>query len=83
MTPHFPGATPMPIALLTTDKVESILRDAVAKDCFVEHDKSAGTAKAFCNGDLVFQAIQKGKGGPWICRFVKTEEVSWTGTTTG
>jgi hypothetical protein len=73
----------MSVALLTTNRVLSILRDAVAKGCFVEHDKSAGTAKAFHNGVLVFQALQKGKGGPWISRFVNTEEVSWTGTTTG
>jgi hypothetical protein len=49
----------MPVALLTTDRVLSILRDAVAKGCYVEHDKSAGTAKAHRNGDVVFQALQK------------------------
>jgi hypothetical protein len=73
----------MPVALLTTERVLSILSDAVGKGCYVEHDKSAGTAKAFHDATLVFQALQKGKGGPWICRFVNTEEVSWTGTTTG
>ena len=73
----------MPVALLTTDRVLSILSDAVGKGCFVEHDKSAGTAKAFRNGELVFQALQKGKCGPWICRFLNTESVNWTGTTTG
>jgi hypothetical protein len=73
----------MPVALLTTDTVESILRDAVAKGCYVEHDKSAGTAKAHRDGDLVFQALQKGKGGPWICRFVNTESIKWTGATAG
>jgi len=73
----------MPVALLATDRVESILRDAVSKGCFVEHDKSSGTAKAFHSGDLVFQSLQKGNGGPWICRFVNTEHITWTGTTTG
>ena len=73
----------MPVALLTTDRVESILRDAVSKGCYVEHDKSAGTAKAYHDGDLVFQALQKGKGGPWICRFLNTEHITWTGATTG
>jgi hypothetical protein len=37
----------MPVALLTTDRVLSILRDAVGKGCYVEHDKSSGTAKVF------------------------------------
>jgi hypothetical protein len=73
----------MPVALLTTDRVESILREAVSKGCYVEQDKSAGTAKAQRNGDVVFQAMQKGKGGPWICRFLNTDSIAWTGTTTG
>ena len=73
----------MPVALLITDRVESILRDAVAKGCYIEHDKSSGTAKAFHSGHLVFQALQKGKGGPWICRFVNTDQVTWTGATAG
>ena len=49
---------------LTTNEVESILRDAVDKGCYVEHSKSDGTAKAFHSGDLVFQSIQKGKTDP-------------------
>ena len=71
----------MPVALLTNDKVLSILREAVSKGCYVEHDESAGTAKAYHSGDLIFQSIQKGKGGPWICRFIQTEHVTWSGTT--
>ncbi len=71
----------MAVALSTTNKVESILRDAVDKGCYVEHSKSDGTAKAFHSGDLVFQSIQKGKDGPWICRFVNTEHITWTETT--
>ncbi len=54
----------MAVALLTTKTVESILRDAVDKGCYVEHSKSDGTAKAYHSGDLVFQSIQKGKEGP-------------------
>jgi hypothetical protein len=73
----------MAVALLTTDRVLSILRDAVSKGCFIEHDKRAGTAKAFHDGVLVFQALQKGKGGPWISRFVNSEDITWTGSTTG
>ena len=73
----------MTVALLTTKTVESILRDAVDKGCYVEHSKSDGMAKAYHGGDLVFQSIHKGKDGPWICRFVNTEHITWTGTTTG
>jgi hypothetical protein len=73
----------MPVALLTSDRVLSILCDAVSKGCYIEHDKSGGTAKAYHDGDVVFRALQKGKGGPWICRFVNTEAITWTGATTG
>jgi hypothetical protein len=73
----------MPVSLLTTEKVESILRDAVRKGCYVEHDKVGGTAKAHHSGDVVFQALQKGKGGSWICRFLNTESITWTGSITG
>jgi hypothetical protein len=71
----------MPVALLTNDRALSILHEAVSKGCYVEHDKSAGTAKAFHSGDLVFQALQMGKRGPWICRFLNTESITWTETT--
>ncbi len=71
----------MAVALLTTTEIQSILRDAANKGCYVEHSKSDGTAKAFHSGDLVFQSIQKGKDGPWICRFVNTEDVTWTEAT--
>ena len=73
----------MPVALLTTDRVLSILRDAVTKGCYIEHDKVGGTAKAYHSGDLVFQAMQKGKDGPWICRFLNSDHIAWSGTTTG
>ena len=32
-----------------------------------------GQPKRHHSGDLVFQALQKGKDGPWICRFVNTD----------
>ncbi len=71
----------MAVALLMTEKVLSIFREAASKGCHVEHDETAGTAKAYHGGDLVFQAIQKGKDGPWICRFSDTEHMTWTGAT--
>jgi hypothetical protein len=74
----FFGVRPMAVALLTTERIESILRDAVTKGSYVEHSKADGTAKAFRNFELVFQAIQKGQGGPWICRFTNTEHIAWT-----
>jgi hypothetical protein len=68
----------MAVALLTTDRVLSILRDAVSKGCYIEQNKSAGTAKAYHSGDVVFQALQKGKDATWICRFLNTEHITWT-----
>ena len=71
----------MAVALLTTGEVESVLREAVDKGCYVEHSESDGTARAYPRADIsVFQAIQKGKAGPWICQFVGTERITWTST---
>jgi hypothetical protein len=72
----------MAVALLKTDRVLAILNEAASNGCYIEHDKAAGTAKAYHNGDVVFQALQKGKDGPWICRFLNTESINWTGETT-
>jgi hypothetical protein len=83
MMPLFFGARPMPVALLMTERVLTILCDAGSTGCYVEHDKSAGTAKAYDDENLVFQAIQKGRGGPWICRFVQTEQITWNGAMAG
>jgi hypothetical protein len=68
----------MPVALFSTERVESILRDAVSTGCYIEQSKCDGTAKAYRDGDLVFQALQKGKGEPWICRFINSQHLTWT-----
>jgi hypothetical protein len=73
----------MAVALLKTDKVLAILHEAVSNGCYIEHDKSAGTAKAHHSGALVFEALQKGKDGPWICRFLSAETVVWAEATAG
>ena len=51
----------MPVALLTTEAVESTLRDAVSKGCYIEHDKSGGTAKAYRKWRPGIPSTPKGK----------------------
>ena len=64
-------------SLLTTDELEKYLRDLAANDCEVERDREAGTVTAFDGDDRVLAAIQKGRVGPWIVRFLDTDRITW------
>jgi hypothetical protein len=57
------------------DKVRAILK---AKGCKFKIDRDAGTAEATYEDEIVFRAIQKGKGQPWIAMFRNTASVTWT-----
>ena len=48
-----------------------------AEGCDVTYDPRAGTARAFDNGEKVFLALQKGKGQPWIVRFIDSPRLQW------
>lgn len=63
----------------TTKQVKDWLRRLEKEaDCKIESDfKSAGTAKAISEGVTVFAALQKGKSGPWIIRFINGGVVEW------
>ena len=64
-------------SLLTTDELENYLAGLRANDCEVERDREAGTVTAFDGEDRVLAAIQKGRGGPWIVRFIDTDRITW------
>jgi hypothetical protein len=46
-------------------------------DCNIEVNWDTGTATAKDGEVKVFAALQKGKGQPWICRYVSTERIKW------
>jgi len=67
----------MPVCMTDTLIVKNtvaILKDA---DFLVEADYKAGTVKAYDGDTVVYQAIQKGRGGPWIVRYQDTDKIHW------
>lgn len=68
------------VNMMTTERVKERLlaiRDLVPGGHFTL-DNDAGTAVAMDgDGNVVFRAIQKGRGGPWITRHVNSPNVTW------
>ena len=65
-------------SLITTADLEVYLKNLRANDCEVERDREAGTVTAFDGEDRVLAAIQKGRGGPWIVRFIDSGRITWS-----
>jgi hypothetical protein len=65
------------IAMGTTFLVKRRLRELQMADCNIEVNWDTGTATAKDGEVKVFAALQKGKGQPWICRYVSTERIKW------
>jgi hypothetical protein len=67
----------MGACLGTTAQVKATIKTAREAGLTVDHDKEAGTVRIFDGDQECYWAIQKGSGGPWICRTVVTANVSW------
>lgn len=68
----------MAAAMGTTKQVKDWLRKLKEAGCKVESDfTDALTAVAYDGAVKVFVAIQKGKGQPWIIRFISSERITW------
>lgn len=65
-------------ALGTTDQVKEWLAALKANDCSTDLRSDEGTAVAYDGETKVFAAIQKGRGGPWIIRFINSERIKWS-----
>lgn len=64
--------------LITTAECKEVVRLLRQADSRIEGGFSAGVIKAFgLDGSLVFQAIAKGRRGPWIARFIDTPTAKW------
>lgn len=59
----------------TTSEVNAWMKKLKDAGCVVSQDSE--TAVAYSAGAKVFAALAKGKGGPWIIRFVDGGDVSW------
>ncbi len=65
------------VCLSTTKVVREFLDRLEADGCEVKLDLEAGTATATDDGEVVYRALQKGKGQPWIVRCTNSRRISW------
>ena len=63
--------------LATRETVRAALRMLRANDCKVDLDKEAGTVIVRDGESIVYQGIQKGRGGPWIVTCTDSVRIKW------
>lgn len=65
-------------SLGTTAEVKDWLAVLKANDCSTDLRAIEGTATAYDGETKVFAAIQKGREGPWIIRFINSDRIKWS-----
>ena len=64
-------------SLVNVDKMKEIVKTCKKAGCKITRNIGAGTVVATDGEKVVLQAMQKGRGGPWIAKFVDSERVQW------
>ncbi len=64
-------------SLLGVDALDDYVEKLERVGCRYELDAAAGTLVVFDGDRVCMRGLQKGFGGPWICRFFDTENVKW------
>ncbi len=65
------------VGMLLTPAVKGYLSQLKAAGMTTYYDGKAGTAEAKDGETVVFKALQKGKGMPWIVRYTNSDQVKW------
>lgn len=69
---------PAGVCLALTATVKRFTADLKTAGCTVDHDKIAGTVVATePGGKVVYRALQKGNGQPWIVSMYNGDMVTW------
>ncbi len=58
-------------------EVIKLARHLQRNGCDIVDDRDAGTVQAKDGDTVVFRAIEKGRGGAWICMFSESERIKW------
>lgn len=64
-------------SLINTRTLCAYQKELKANGCTVYHNSEAGTCVVKDNGLEVLRALQKGRGGPWIVRFIDSPRIAW------
>lgn len=65
--------------LLTKANVKDFAMQLVANGCTIESDGYVNHVKCFDGDTVVFAALSKGPGQPWIVRFTESDRIKWHG----
>jgi hypothetical protein len=65
------------VCLATSETVHAALKMLRANECEVDLDKKAGTVTVRDGEAIVYQAIQKSRGGPWIVCCTDSDRIRW------
>jgi hypothetical protein len=68
----------MPVSVMTKAEVKEMITRLKNVGCKANHDQEAGTVRCFDNGTLVYSALEKGRGGLWICMYYDSARISWS-----
>src|SRR5262249_2074743 len=63
--------------LATRETVRAALRMLRAADCKVDLDEEAGAVTVHDGDAIVYQAIEKGRGQPWIVCCSDSDHIKW------
>jgi len=63
--------------LMFTKDVNRTCDELEEAGCVVERDDQAGTVTVKDDGTVVYRAIQKGFGQPWIVMFEDSKRIGW------
>ena len=66
------------VCMMLTADLEPYLAGLAGNGCLLKRDRDAGTVVALDDDTPVLKAIQKGRGGPWIVRFIDSDRIQWT-----
>lgn len=65
------------VSMATTTTVKAALKGLKDQGCDVTLNTKAGTAEAKDGAVVVYKALQKGRGQPWIVRTSNSDRVTW------
>ncbi len=67
------------VGMLMTKAVKEYLKQLKTAGMEVKYDAKAGTAEVKDGDVVVFKALQKGNGQPWIVQYKDGDNVKWGG----
>jgi len=71
------GSTKKKFALITNATLQGFLKGLRKGGIRVEYDPAAGIAEAVDGEAVCLASLRKWHDGPWITRFIDTENVTW------